>query len=120
MKTKTNVVSVEVTKAIFDKAAKKMNSSESYVAEDCLVAQAVRPSFPRRKIHVSYEEVEVSTYESALNFSMRTFSLSKNAQRLIHRFDACYFEPENPQYKRLRASLPVTIKLTEKVSEEAS
>ncbi len=119
MKAKTNVVSVEVTKAIFDKAAKKMNSRESYVAEDCLIAQAVRTEFPRKRIHVSYDDVEVSTPESSLNFKMRTFNLSANARRLIHRFDACYFEPENPQYKRLRASLPVTIKLTEEASEEA-
>ena len=112
-----NIVSIEVTKAIFDKAAKKMNGTESYVAEDCLVAKAVRLAFPRKKIHVSYDDVEVSSLESSLSFSMRTFVLSANAKRLIHRFDACYFEPENPQFKRLRASLPITIKLTEKVSE---
>jgi hypothetical protein len=111
---KKNIIAIEVTKKLFDKAVKVMNRADSYVASDCLIAQAVRTEFPRKQIHASYDTVDVMGKDSAI---LQTFILSKNAQRLIHRFDACYFEPSNPQCKRLRASLPVTIKLTEKEEE---
>jgi hypothetical protein len=99
------IITVTVSKASYDRAAKALRSNSYYVLTQCLVAQAVKPLFKGKLISVGSEDVEIHHRSSELKSTCeRKFTIDKKGQRLIENFD---------NDKVDRKKLPVTIKLTE-------
>jgi len=96
---KLETVKVVVSKAIYDRATKKLKSNSYYVLRDCLIAQAVRSAFPGKTISVGGEDAEVGKGNS-----QRKFAIDKKGQYLMDKFDNGKVE---------RKKLPITITLTE-------
>lgn len=104
---------VKVTKTHFDKALAIIQKNPATVSATrvCLLAQAIKDVFPRKKVDVNYYTAWVGE-----NY----FSLNAKGRRLIKRFDdngAWHAEKDRTKKEitalaRLRAGLPTTFTMT--------
>jgi len=110
---KTNIVSITATKKNFD-AAIAAQLKHKDLTSTCLLAQAIKQAYPKKRVDVSSDYATIGT---------KHFHLSAKAQKLIERFDRLYARGESKaeknRIKKFRAGLPVTIKMTEEVAEKA-
>lgn len=107
---------IKVTKAHFDKAIaiSQKNSPHISATNVCLLAQAIKSAFPRKKVDVNYYNASVGN---------KTYVLDAKGRRLIKRFDdnGAWHAAEDRMpneikaLARLRADLPTTFTLTEEV-----
>jgi hypothetical protein len=110
-------ITVKVTKGHLDAAIKAQRGANYWLIETCLVAQAVRAAFPRKRVQVLSDEAHVGKI---------VYSVDRKGQRLINRFDSITVGLEfdgtadartKKRIAAFRKSLPQTIKLTEQVPE---
>jgi|SRR5271166_2630640 len=111
---KSNTVEITVTKKNFDAASAAAKHQQ--LTTTCLLAQAIKEAFPKKRVSVSSTYAEVGK---------KIFNLPVRAQKLIERFDNLFFGPdvskaEKNQAARLRAALPITFKMTEEIQEAAA
>ncbi len=97
-KPKLDVVTVTATKKHFDLAVAADGKGSTSILETCLVAQAVRSLFPRKKVFVN---------TSTATVGLDDYDLSASGQRLIDRFDGTA-----ARRKALRKALPVSFRMT--------
>jgi hypothetical protein len=117
---KSNTVEITVTKKNFDAAAAALAKYKD-LASTCLLAQAIKEAYPKKKVSVSIHS-RISTWATV---GTKTFNLPARAQKLIERFDRLRFfeEPTTSEKKRaarLRASLPISFTMTEEVQQAAA
>jgi hypothetical protein len=115
MKNKGTAVEITVTKKNFDAASASAAKFQS-LTTTCLLAQAIKQAFPKKRVSVSSDYASVGKL---------VFDLPAKAQKLIIRFDNLYFgkgasKAEKNSVARLRAALPITFKMTEQVVEQAA
>jgi|SRR5271157_50683 len=97
-KPKLEVVTVTATKMHYDLAIHAAETGNKSVLTTCLVAQAVRGLFPRKKVFVNCSTASVGNDD---------YTLSKKGQSVINRFDG-----SDAQRKGLRKALPISFRMT--------
>ncbi len=113
---KSNTVTIEVKKKHFDLAIAAQVKYKD-LTSTCLIAQALKEAFPKKKVSVSSNYATVGT---------RTFDLPTRVQNLITRFDSLEVRDPTKADKnrtrtaKLRAALPVSFKMTEQVAAAAA
>lgn len=112
--TKNTAVEITVTKKNLDVAYAAAKAGKD-LTTTCLLAQAIKQAFPKKRVSVSSDYAEVGK---------KYFDLPRRAQKLIDRFDALptWGDPtkaEKSRVTKLRDTLPVTFTMTEQVVEEA-
>lgn len=115
-----NTVEITIKKTHFDAAVAAV-SKQFALTSSCLLAQAIKGAYPKKKVHV---------YSTSAHIGNKTFDLSTKAVRLIERFDNLHLgynelmseswtKGEKTRIAKFRASFPVTFKMTEEVAEKA-
>src|SRR5271170_3944145 len=88
-KAKIETIAITVTELHYDRAVKRLKTSNYYVLTQCLVAQAVKSAFPGRHVSVGFDDAEVGKGRS-----LRKFDLNKKASALITKFDDDQLDPK--------------------------
>jgi hypothetical protein len=102
-------VTITLTKKHFDVAYAAVRADKS-VTHTCLVAQAIKAAFSKKRVQVCLTTADVGKVK---------YNLPVKAQRLITRFDGLNFlrsvdtKADKDRAKKLRASLPTSFKMTE-------
>lgn len=110
-----NTVEITIKKTHFDAAVAAVSKGK-LLTSSCLLAQAIKGAYPKKKVHV---------YSTSAQIGNKTFDLSTKAVRLIERFDNLHLgyneltKGEKTRIAKFRASFPVTFKMTEEVAEKA-
>lgn len=99
-------IPVKVSKSHFD-AAVKAQQKAAWLSSVCLVAQAIKGVFPRKKVSVGNSNATVGN---------REYTLSAGAAKLVLRFDSLTLTDPSKREKvrnaKFRASLPITVAIT--------
>lgn len=108
-------IEVTVTKKNFD-AAIAAQKAGKLITRTCLVAQAVGDVVGKVPFDIYNQTAQIGRAGKKKNFN-----LPRTAQSLIKKFDNLCSDPDgkfkSPAVKKLRASLPVSFKITESTEE---
>ena len=108
-----NTIEITVTKKNFDAAAAAMRAGK-LVTRHCLLAQAVSPIAGKLPLDVYNQTLYIGRAGKK-----KYYTLPRTAQSLVKKFDNLCSNPDekkqfrSPAAKKLRASLPISFKITE-------